>query len=297
MIRHTFFRILLKIERVVGNRGLGRIPFVQTVKRVLLGLTTPTQRMVKQMGGFKMYLSPQDSGLSRVLLGDGEYEEYEIDLFRAAVKPGMVLLDVGANIGIYSLAAAQQTGDRARIFAFEPEPSAMAMLRDNILLNGYHSIVPVDKALADNHGTLKLNVDVANFGKHSIVTADSIDRQIEIQAVTVDEFVEEHNLTRVDLMKLDVEGAEGMVLAGAMDTIKRFGPVIFMEYTPDWLARAGTDTKQLFADFESLGYRTDLIDSRAHRLMPVNYEGLERLRMSTNWTFQANLILSRSDSP
>lgn len=296
MIKRIIFTQLLKAERILANRGLGRIPGVQALKRIIMDVAAPKQRIVKQVGGFKIWLNPHDLGIARELLGAGEYEKYEIELFRASVKPGMVLLDVGANIGIYSLAAAQQTCDRASIFAFEPEPSVMAMLRDNIQLNGYRSIIPIDKALADKRQVLKLNVDKANFGKHSLVVTSSADLQIEIQAMTVDEFVREHNLARVDLIKLDVEGAEGMVFAGAMHTIARFGPVIFMEYTPDWLVRAGTDTRQLFAGLERLGYRVDLIDTREHRLRRVDYAELERLRMSTKWTFQANLILSRSVS-
>jgi FkbM family methyltransferase len=296
-MKQSMYTMLLKAERLLGNRGFGRIPGVQWFKRTLLRATTPKQRIIRQVDGFRMYLNPADSGVSREILGAGGYEEFELSLFRAALRPGMVLMDVGANIGYYSLAAASQTQDEATIYAFEPEPQVLASLHDNIALNSFKSILPFDRALADKRGVLRLNVDQANMGKHSLVQADGGNsRQIEIQTLTMDEFVREHGITRVDLIKLDVEGAEGMVLAGARDTIAKFGPVIFMEYTPDWLVRAGTDTQRLFADFTALGYRFDLIDTRERCWKRVDYAELERLRTSTKWIFQANLILTRGSA-
>jgi len=290
----SLYTLLLKAERKLGNRGFGRIPGVQWIKRTLLSATTPSKRIIKQMDGFRMYLNPSDSGVSREILGSGGYEEFELSLFRASLKPGMVLMDVGANIGYYSLSAASQTQDQATIYAFEPEPGVLASLRDNIALNSFKSIKPFDRALADKRGVLRLNVDQANMGKHSLVQADGGNsRQIEIQTLTMDEFVREQGISRVDLIKIDVEGAEGMVLAGARETIAKYGPVIFMEYTPDWLKRAGTDTERLFADFTALGYHIDLIETRERCCKRVDYAELERLRTSTKWIFQANLILTR----
>jgi FkbM family methyltransferase len=288
------YSIFLRAERAFGNRGLGRIPGAQWFKRTILSATVPKQRVQKQLDGFRMWLNPADAGVSKEILGSGAYEEFELSLFRKACKPGMVLMDVGANIGYYSLAACAETRDDAKIFAFEPEPQVGAMLRDNLALNAFKSVSTDTRALADKRGVLRLNVNAANTGKHSLVQSDDPNvQQIEIQTLTMDEFVAERGIARVDLIKIDVEGAEGLVLTGAMNTIRRFGPVIFMEYTPDWLARAGTDTRALFAEFASQGYVIDLIETRDRSCKRVDFVELERMRSGTKWTFQANLILRR----
>jgi FkbM family methyltransferase len=291
----SLYTLLLRAERLLGNRGFGRIPGVQWFKRTILSAAVPRQRVQKQLDGFRMWLNPADAGVSKEILGSGGYEEFELALFRKECKPGMVLMDVGGNIGYYSLAACAQTHDDAKIFAFEPEPQVGAALRDNLALNGFRSVTMIDRALADKRGVLRLNVDQANTGKHSLVQSDGPNvRQIEIQTLTMDEFVSEQGIAKVDLIKIDVEGAEGLVLVGARETIRRFAPVIFMEYTPDWLARAGTDTRALFADLAAQGYLIDLIDTRERTCKRVDFAELERLRASTKWTFQANLILRRA---
>jgi FkbM family methyltransferase len=291
----SLYTFLLRAERMFGNRGLGRIPGVQWFKRAILSAAVPRQRVQKQLDGFRMWLNPADAGVSKEILGSGGYEEFELALFRKECKPGMVLMDVGGNIGYYSLAACAQTGDQATIYAFEPEPTVGAMLRDNLALNEFRSVTTVDRALADKRGVLRLNVDESNTGKHSLVQSEGTNvKQIDIETLTMDEFVTERGIPRVDLIKIDVEGAEGLVLAGAQETIRRFGPVIFMEYTPDWLARAGTDTRALFAGFAAQGYVIDLIDTRERACKRVDFAELERLRTSTKWTFQANLILRRA---
>jgi FkbM family methyltransferase len=167
-------------------------------------------------------------------------EEYRA--FRAAVRPGAVVLDVGANVGSYTLLFAMWAGPAGRVFAFEPAPEAREGLRRHVALNGLADRVEIVPAAASSTvGTARFLIDGAS-GANAIAAgvARSATASIDVETTTIDEFCERRHIGP-GVIKIDVEGAELDVLEGARRVLARSDLQAFVEFHPSvWSARGVT---------------------------------------------------------
>lgn len=151
-------------------------------------------------------------------IDEGPYDHEESDL-----QPGDIVLDCGANVGVFSAYAASKG---CICYAFEPIPSLQPLLSKYNKLS-QNRIIPVSAAVSDQTGTARFGV-VDEWYSSSCLTQvphnEMKDREIEVPQITVDEFVLQHQLTHVDFIKADIEGAERLMLAGAKDTLAKFSP-------------------------------------------------------------------------
>jgi FkbM family methyltransferase len=162
-----------------------------------------------------------------------------------------VFLDVGANVGIHTLAVAQHLAGGGAVLAFEPHPVNYRMLVHNVLQNRMRHVAAENLGLAEAPALLT-GTACADGGNWSLASRG--DYRFEVHLVRLDDYLQDHPLPRVDLMKIDVEGAEVRVLRGARETIKRFHPLIVFEVCPAWLTKMGTDPSELFAELHGHGY-------------------------------------------
>jgi FkbM family methyltransferase len=182
------------------------------------------------------------------------YEKYKLygestaigELCRG-ITAGTLAIDVGANIGTYSNAFAACVSQGGMVLAIEPDPENLQSLRGRFASRGAQIRI-VDAAASDRAGTIKLNRDLYNPAGHVIS-----DHGIEVRSVTLDALVGEYGLP-VSIIKIDVEGAEPLVLRGAQSTIDRFRPTILMEYSPDAIAGFGQDARELLNGLSAKGY-------------------------------------------
>lgn len=201
------------------------------------------------------------------------YDPVERELRGVAelVPPGGVCLDVGAKHGLYGLMMAVAAGDTGRVVAFEPQPRPRRLLRAAAWCLGARSLEVVAAAVAEAPGEGRLSVPVrrghavpgraflasgalglgsnAEFGRH---------RELAVRTVTLDGWVEARGLERVDVVKIDVEGAEPRVLDGAAALLERWHPHLLLEVEDRHLERFGQDAETLFDRLGSLGYRASL---------------------------------------
>jgi FkbM family methyltransferase len=191
-----------------------------------------------------MYVDAQDS-LSISLFG--VYEPETTDLVKRILKPGDVFLDIGANVGWYTLLAAGLVGETGRVIAFEPEPANFALLQQNIALNGYHNVVPVQKAVSDRDGAVTLYLSETNKGNHSLHDSGAGRAPIVIDAVRLDEYFGA-TAGKIDLIKMDIEGAEGRALNGMLALLATNPDVkIIAEFSPQALEQCGTPPADVLA--------------------------------------------------
>ena len=186
----------------------------------------------------------------------GVWEEMETRLLERLLEPGGVLVDVGANIGYFSLLAAKLGA--ARVISFEPCPNTHDMLLRNVAYNGFGSVIAAWKtALGDSEGELRFTVD--RGPKNYVVsqpTPDS-DRQciVSVPVTTLDAFTAAHPLDRIDVLKVDIEGYEERFLRGAAGTLGRLRPPVMMEVQENLLGRHGSAPQAVFNLMTELGYR------------------------------------------
>lgn len=208
----------------------------------------------------------------------GIYEPYTMSLFKARVKRGMTVLDLGAQIGYFSLLAARQVSPGGRVLAFEPDPRNYATLLRNIRVNHFESIVQAfPKAVSERSGSATFHIARSSRSSSLFHRKDrERDAVCLVDTVTVDAVVRQ---ARVDVIKLDVEGAEPLVLEGASDTVRRNPQLtLFVEVNSAALRSAGISPEQFLDRLRKRFDRIDAIEERSRRLISLmDYEPNEAL--------------------
>lgn len=196
----------------------------------------------------------------------GAKDTWELMHLRRFLKPGCVVLDVGANCGYYALTLAAALKGKCEIHAFEPHPLTNARLVKHIQWNDMTNVVhPYRVALTDVTGTARMVERSDNSGATRISDGDD---GFEVQTVTLDEFAAANGISRVDCVKIDVEGVEARVLRGGRRTFEQFKPIVLIEFWPFGLARAGSTAEEVASLLEELGYL--LFEPHCNPLKPLS---------------------------
>lgn len=220
-------------------------------------------------GGLRIWVSLRDHIESMVYFH--EMQEGDRGLVRLLMrlwKPGDVFVDIGANIGVFSLMAAKRLGDDGMVHAFEPVSQSFERLKANLALNPHLRIVAHRVGLSDHGGTATIYVPLHNnLGMASLHPFDDPAKTESIALSTLDEQVAVLGLARIDIVKIDVEGHELSVLKGGRQSLERFRPVVASELAVNHLRRAGVSPEAVVAFMSELGYRWLGIDDHG-RFVP-----------------------------
>jgi len=216
----------------------------------------------RKLLGFQIYASPDDWAVGQHILETGMHEAHVTNVMKRVLRPGMVFVDIGANIGFFTLLARSIVGSKGRVYAFEPNPRNVALLDLSLRANSFQDVELFPFALADS---ARLFVYDAQ-GSNGVITSFDGNLRISaasslIRSVCMDRVLP---LDRCDVLKIDVEGAEGLALKGALGTIRSHHPRIFSEFSPPGLGiisrMSGEDyLKLLFAE----GYSVAVIEPSA----------------------------------
>ena len=221
---------------------------------------------VPGMKNFKLNLDKKDSlGLSIF----GLYEEFETGFLRTKIKPGDVVVDVGANIGYYTTIFSRLAGENGKVFAFEPDPENFRILKSNMELNGCKNAVLEQKALSDKSGRIKLYLNEDNRGDHRIY--DSWDSRdfVEIEAIKLDDALRGES-SGINFLKMDVQGAEVLVLRGAEEVLKKSADLsIVSEFWPYAIEKAGCDPAEFFQILDDNNFEIFNIDAVTKQVCPI----------------------------
>ncbi|NVM04160.1 MAG: FkbM family methyltransferase [Candidatus Helarchaeota archaeon] len=182
----------------------------------------------------------------------GCFEIETTNAIKKILKPGMIALDIGANIGCHTLPMAKIVGSKGKVIAFEPMKWPFKKLKRNIELNNFNNIIIENIALSD-----KREVKEILFRSSWTLDNTKIEEANEphkVQLETLDEYIKKHDIERVDFIKLDVDGYEYKILRGASGTLKKFKPTIIMELGIITLENFGDNIEDLITFLSNLGY-------------------------------------------
>jgi FkbM family methyltransferase len=197
--------------------------------------------------------------VQRQLYFYGAYEPIDAYLFCSMLKPGMTVVDAGANVGFYSLMAAKAVGANGTVHSFEPVPSNFDKLRHHINTNKLADvIIPVDKALWETRDTLHLSRSMEQDGNLGTYTAANREKRLDdfvCTAITLDEYVTTNKISRVDAIKMDIEGAELFALRGARETLTKYKPLLMLEIQPATCKMFGYQPADLWNLLRDIGYQ------------------------------------------
>ncbi len=221
--------------------------------------------------GYQLVLEPTlKSVTTLVLLAQGAWFEDEIQFFRHQLQPGMRVIDVGANVGVYTFLSAAQVGPKGRVYAIDPTPECIQCLQDTTKINQLEScVIPIAAAAGQEVGQTQLVYGEAHVFNH-IARATEVPpnshRTLTVDLITLDQLWLSENQPTIHLIKIDAEGAELEVLQGATTLIQACHPVILFENN-DGQGPSGASPAQFLS---TLGYSFYLYNPHLKVLDPVD---------------------------
>lgn len=217
----------------------------------------------------------------------GSNDSFEIDVMKKLLRPGFVCLDVGANVGAYALNMSTEVKEEGIVYAFEPSPETFKVLKENVRSSGLKNIVLHEYAVGDKPGEAILHVafqsgltGIGDTGRGTIVS------KISVPMITLDNFVEKESISRVDFLKIDVEGFEPAVLKGSRNMLANSNMKIFTELDETNAASNGFDRQDIISWMSSLGYRAWGINRASKKVIPLTTNNLDTVM---------NVIFSKED--
>ena len=224
------------------------------------------------------------------------YEQATTQLFRRLITQGMTVVDVGANVGYFSLLAADLVGPSGTVYAFEPEPKNHGLLITNIEINSYTNIRTTQSAVSNTCGHTQLYLSQLDNGSHSIYkeAARGVAEELPVNMTTLDAFLESEGWPTVDLLKIDVEGAELSVLEG-MEKLnqKSDGLHLILEYCPSLLHSAGVPPLQVIEKLASMNFQIRFIDEKKGALLPEEADPVALTAQLMKQETYMNLVCTR----
>jgi len=207
---------------------------------------------VKRMGFY--WRLRADSFIGRMIIENGVFEPHTTKIVRDYVKPGMQVLDIGANIGYYTLLLAHAVGPEGRVWAFEPVTAYREQLEWHLNRNGLaHRVRVVPYGLSDTSVTCPIAIGDTSATLHWCGERPAT-RTEQITLHRLDDVAGNLGISRVDFIKLDVDGHEPKFLHGASKLLKEFHPPITLEFAQHCLHMAGSDVREQARLLSDLGY-------------------------------------------
>jgi FkbM family methyltransferase len=300
--------MLLKTLRFVGRVLPARLPeIIYTVLFRPKPLRTAVNRILLKLipvhviiDGVKLYLNPRDPVLSPAV-ALGVYENYEIEVFRSLCKAGATVVDIGANVGLYTAIAAARVGKEGTVIAIEPHPESYQYLEKTVVGNSLTQVRSFKLAAGDSDKTIALFLTADNKADSRIYNDTGQRQKIFTQMLDLDSLLSDIGIGKVDVIKMDIQGAEALALRGMSRTLANNPKIVILtEFWPWGIEQTGLSPLGFLMDLQQAGFKFKVIDEDERRVQDVKdinelvaghdklqYTGVD-LRRS-----HANLICSR----
>jgi FkbM family methyltransferase len=266
ILQMTLWRIVQKVAFFLSELPR-EVPFSKQCKRIYYRYVTHLRPEVIYIKGHVMYLDREDA-LS--LSSTGAFEAIETEIVDQEVRAGDTVLDIGANIGYYTLVFAKLVGNTGKVIAFEPDPTNFALLKRNIESNGYRNVKLVRKAVSDRTGTCTLYLSEKDPMDHRIYDFHDGRRSIRVESVRLDDYLKE-DVETVDFVKMDIQGAEPAAIKGMVSILERSRNVkILTEFWPTGIKMSGFDPEDYLRWIVEHGFKMHCIDEEKNRLEPIS---------------------------
>jgi FkbM family methyltransferase len=230
----------MQVSRLISVKG-GLKQIIATSSYILVQRIGQPRRKDYQIitrNGYKMFLIPKDRGISAELRVFKIHEPLTTSLLINELKSGMVCVDIGSNIGYYTILASKLVGEKGKVVSVEPIRLNFDTLMKNIKINNLRNVIPINAAISDVKGTVEMIVgSSSNWCRVSkenrrIFLSSSLLRYEEVPAITCDNLLK--YVKNVDFIRMDVEGFEYNIInsRGCKKIIERYSPTFLVEFHP-----------------------------------------------------------------
>jgi FkbM family methyltransferase len=261
--RRTMINVSLpaKIYRLFSKSAI-----LQSIANFIIRCFIPAKKKIPE--GI-IILNKQDVAVSGAI-AFGLFERTELEHFRKIIKPGMTVIDIGANIGLYTVIAAKLVGPEGKVFAYEPEDDNYEILKKNIEINKLSNVIPLKTALAEKVGAADLYLDLNNRGHHSFANSGKAEKVIRVETDTLDHSLGKYHISNVNVIKMDIEGAEGLAFQGMSMTIAQSPDLMILtEFYPEIINKVGSIPSSFIMSLINTGFSLFSIDENTHTIQAI----------------------------
>ena len=278
-LRSFFLNLYLKtIKNFSHGKGYGKKN--KLINLTVHGIESSLKTNYAQVWAGKMFLHPNDAFRLSIY---GIHGTHDFNIIKNNVKDGDNVIDLGANIGYFTLILAKLVGPTGKVFAFEPDPRNLALLKKNVEYNNYKNVIIVPKAVSNVNDKCTLYTGQKTFGQNKIYKPKNTKIQkfipIDSETVRLDDFFRTNGLLdKISFIKMDVEGAEFLALSGMKEILKLNKNIkIFTEAEISYLEDAGSSYDQFIDLLTENDFTFSLADNRSETLTKVNKSQLEKI--------------------
>ncbi len=264
-------RLFLSIYKIgvklLTGTHISKYSFVQ---KIIKKINTTLKPEFVEIEGNRIYLDKQDSLFLSVR---GYHEKTATRIARNAIKEGDTVIDIGANIGYYTLLFAKWVGPTGKVYAFEPEPTNFQLLEKNVQANNYKNITIFQKAVSNKNDKLSFYISDESSAANQLFKPKKFSKIIEVDSVKLDECLSVDE--KIDFIKIDIQGAEGTAIKGMNSLLNNNSNTIIMqEWWPDAIKKYGMNPDEHLKILEKLGYSFYEIDGQNDKTNPITIDQL-----------------------
>jgi len=265
-------RLSSKIFLNLGGRRILRLMSIDETKiadRLVKGVTDNNE--IIEIHGLKI----KKSKTARLTILTGENEPSTTALIEKELKPGMNVLDLGANYGWFTLISSKIIGNTGHVFSFEPDPNLMKTLKENVALNDLTNVSFFPVAISNISGNAKLSLNPDYPTRNKVNSKTLLENTINIDTISVDEFCEQKDL-KVDFIKMDIEGSEVKAFEGMKKTLLNNPKIkMIVEFNPHAISDVGSSPEDFITFLQQYGLIFEVIDEhKKDRLNPITKKQL-----------------------
>lgn len=246
-------------------------------------------KKAKVFGKYTFYYLPNDNYIGQRIEVE-KYEPYETQLILRQTKKGNIVIDVGANIGYYTVLLADRIGKTGKIYAFEPDKANFKILKKNVEANNLKNVEIINVAVGSKAGKIKLHKSKENLGDHKLYGNGKEVKEVKI--IKLDDFLKGK---KIDLMKIDTQGWEPEVVVGSKELIKKNKPTIFLEYSPASYKTAKLDGKKMMNFLRKIYSKIWWIDEWLYIYRKLGQEEIDKI-CANNKTGYADLWIKEKNN-
>lgn len=208
---------------------------------------------------YRIYVRPSDYFIGGAIARERKYEQGVTRQIEKMLAPGAVFVDAGANIGYFTLLGAALVGPEGRVFAFEPNPDNCTLLQRSLAHNQFHQVQLFQNALAEAAQTFRFSCSAVDSNGRLLHESETSEKltTIEVKAVTLDEVLPP--LSRLDLIKMDIEGAEPRAWQGMRKSVERYRPALILEFSPTAIWKTSQTSPEAFLEALQEQYRLHIL--------------------------------------
>ena len=252
------------MRKTLGGKGLTKYSAIRVIKNFAL---SQLRSEYVEVQGNKMHLDAKDC----LQLSINEiFEPIETNIIKREIQNGDIVLDIGANIGYYTLMMAKSVGKKGKVFAFEPEPSNFNILKKNVAINKYDNIVLEQKAVGNKNGRTKLYLSEKDTVRHATHKSKWCKDSLEVDIVKLDDYFG-NNVERIDFIKVDVEGGEIDVFKGMLKILQNNKRIkMLVEFIPEHIIERGSKPEELLQFLITQDFKLSRINEQEKVFVPIN---------------------------